>query len=244
MSLKGRLMFRVASILVLCCAALAPSLGAVEWTTDFDIERCSFSATGRQNPYFSLQPGDKLVLEGEEDGEEIEVEISVRSQTRQILFQTPEGETMSVTARVVREREWVDDEIVEISFNWYARCTQTNDIFYFGEAVDIYEDGEVVSHDGSWEAGVDGAEPGIIMPARFLLGSRYYQERAPEVALDRAKHAGMDIEFEAGGEVFEDCVAVDETTPLEPGHVSHKAYCPGVGLVMDGPIVLVEYERD
>ncbi len=231
-------------LVVLASSLFAPvDVGAAEFTTDFDIERCTFSTTGRQNPYFSLQPGDILELEGEEDGEELEVEIKVQNQTRQILFETPEGETLAVTARVVREREWVDDEIVEISFNWYARCTQTNDIFYFGEAVDIYEDGQVVSHDGSWEAGIDGAQPGIIMPARFLLGSRYYQESAPEVALDRAKHVAMDLEFEAAGEIFEDCVAVDETTPLEPGHVSPKAYCPGVGLVMDGPIVLVEYER-
>ena len=131
-----------------------------------------------------------------------------------------------------------------MSRNWYARCQQTNDIFYFGEAVDFYEDGEIIGHDGSWQAGVAGAQPGIIFPARFLLGSRYFQEVAPGVALDRAEHVEMGLEVEAAGETFDDCVGVVETTPLEPGAESVKVYCPEVGLVIDNDITLVDFERD
>lgn len=218
---------------------------AAQFTTDFDVERCTFAPDGRQNPYFSLHPGDQITLEGEDDGEEIEVEITVTNDTRTITFRTPEGKTMTIQARVVVEREHIDGELVEVSRNWYSRCRQTNDVFYFGEEVDIYEDGQVVSHDGAWEAGKDGAQPGIIIPARFLLGSRYYQEVAPEgEALDRAHHVAMNLSFRGAGKTFRDCVKVVETSPLEPGHESIKVYCPGVGLVKDNEAVLTDFERD
>lgn len=159
----------LALALVLCAAT---PLAAQEFTTDFDVERCTFVSHGRQNPYFSLQPGDQVTLEGEDDGEEIKVEITVKRGTRNITFTAPDGTRMTVRARVVEEKEWKDGELAEISRNWFARCTETNDVFYFGEAVDFYEDGRIVGHGGSWEAGVDGAQPGIIIPARFLLGAR------------------------------------------------------------------------
>jgi hypothetical protein len=96
---------------------------------------------------------------------------------------------VSAIARVVEEREWQDDELVEVSRNFFARCKETGDVFYFGEEVDLYEDGEIVGHGGAWLAGRDGALPGIIMPGRFLLGSRYYQEVAPDIALDRGENS-------------------------------------------------------
>jgi hypothetical protein len=101
------------------------------------------------------------------------------------------------------------------------------------------EDGEVVSHDGAWLAGRRGALPGILMPEDgFMLGSRYYQEVAPDVALDRAEHkrAGFPVRVPAGA--FDHCVDVEETTPLEPGAISKKTYCRGVGLVRDGELEL------
>ena len=90
-------------------------------------------------------------------------------------------------------------------------------------------------------SGVDGAEAGIIMPGTVLLGSRYYQEIAPDVALDRADHVAMGLTVETEAGTFEDCLEVRETTPLEPGGLSIKFYCPGIGLVIDVPTELVEY---
>jgi hypothetical protein len=141
---------------------------------------------------------------------------------------------------VVEEREFEDGEIKEISRNFFAICEKTNDVYYFGEEVDIYEDGEIVSHDGAWLAGQDGALPGILMPGTFLLGSRYYQEVAAGVALDRAEHTAEGLEVETGAGRFRDCVEVSETSPLEPGAVSTKVYCPTVGLVIDNDLMLVE----
>jgi hypothetical protein len=217
---------------------------AGSFTDDFSIERCTFVPSGRQNPYFSLNPGDQLVLAGEDDSERIDLQITVKDQTRTIRFDTPAGRTLTIEARVVEEREWIDGELVEVSRNYFSRCRQTNDVFYFGEAVDIYEDGEIVSHDGAWEAGSGGAQPGIIIPARFLLGARYFQELAPGVALDRAKHLEQGFSVSVAGRTFDDCVMVVETTPLEPGHESFKVYCPDVGLVIDDAAILVDFRRD
>jgi hypothetical protein len=212
-------------------------LGALaqdDFTSDFRSEDCEFLARGA-NPHFILQPERQLVYQA--DGEELF--ITVLESTRRITLPIG-GRLRSVRTAVVEEREFEDGEIKEISRNFMAFCKKTNDLYYFGEQVDIYEDGEVVSHAGAWLAGQDGAKPGILMPGTFLLGSRYYQEVAPGLALDRAEHTaeGLEVETEAGE--FDDCVEVTETTPLEPGSESVKVYCPGVGLVLDHDLELVE----
>lgn len=210
-----------------------------QFTTDFRIEDCTFSSEGG-NAYFSLEPADQLVLEGEEDGEEVVNKITALKQQKVIVLRTPDGKRMRVKARVIEERETHDGELAEVSRNFFARCEQTNDVFYFGEEVDLYEDGEIVGHEGAWRAGSGGASPGIIIPARYLLGSRYFQEVAPGVALDRAEHTAMGLTISVPAGTFHGCVEVTETSPLEPGHQSIKHYCPGVGLVQDGTAALTE----
>jgi hypothetical protein len=204
------------------------------FTSDFRIQDCRFLPRGA-NPHFPLVPERQLVYEG--DGEELF--ITVLEETRRITLPIG-GRLRTIRAAVVEERELEGGELVEISRNFFAVCERTNDVYYFGEEVDDYEDGEIVGHDGAWLAGRDGARPGILMPGTFLLGSRYYQEVAPGVALDRAEHVaeGLSVETEAGD--FEGCVEVTETSPLEPGSESTKQYCPGVGLVADNDLVLVE----
>ena len=79
----------------------------------------------------------------------------------------------------------------------------------------------------------------MIMPdSAFLLGTRYYQELAPGVALDRAEHVKSDLDVQTPAGAFEDCVKIVETTPLEPGEKSIKLYCPGAGLIADGDLIL------
>jgi hypothetical protein len=218
-------------------ALLLLPLGAAAqdgFTSSFRLQDCRFLARG-VNPHFILEPERQLVYEGEDE----ELFITVLEQTRRITLPIG-GKLRTIRAAVVEEREFEEGEIKEVSRNFFAICQKTGDVFYFGEDVDIYEDGEIVSHDGEWLAGQGGAMPGIVMPGTFLLGSRYYQEVAPGVALDRAEHVaeGLEDETEAGD--FEDCVEVTETSPLEPGAESTKVYCPGVGLVADNDLVLVE----
>lgn len=231
--------------LTLAAALALPqaALGADEFTTDFRIEDCTWSAWGRENPYMSLRPGRQQVLEGEEDGTEIRAEVTMLHQLETIHFTTAKGKPLTVVARVMEEREFEDGEIVEVSRNWVARCVQTSNIFYFGEEVDNYEDGVLVDHEGAWRAGVDGAQPGLLMPGSFLLGARYFQEQAPDDAEDRGENARMGFAMSVPAGIFTECVQIDETNPLSsnPNAVDVKVFCPGVGIVKDESLELISF---
>lgn len=227
--------------LALCLAPTRASPGEeAAFTQEFQLEDCDFASTGK-NPLFPLRPGFNRRFEGESDGETVELVISVLKATRVIQLEI-DGKERRVRTRVVEERETASGELVEISRNFFATCHPTNDVFYFGEEVDIYEDGEIVSHDGAWRAGVDGALPGLVMPGRFLLGSRYFQERAVN-AMDRSENVEDGLEVATGAGTFSGCVRTIETTLLEPGTEGEKVYCPGLGLVLDGDIELVEFGK-
>jgi hypothetical protein len=212
------------------------------FTTEFRFQDCRFKARGA-NPYFILKPGHQLVFEAEEDGETARLEITVLHEIERIHVPG----LGFVKTRVVEERESVDDELVEVSRNFFALCRGpkgTNDAVYFGEDVDIYNDDGTITHEGEWRAGrPDGkglAEPGIIMPGTYLLGSRYFQELADKIALDRAEHVAMGLKVTTKAGTFHDCVRIVETSPLEPGSESEKVYCRGIGLVMDNDAQLIE----
>ena len=204
------------------------------YTSSFMFDECEGFSSNDDNPFFSLEPGFRLVLEGEEDGEEIRVVITVLNKTKVIT---------GVTTRVVEERETIDGELFEVSRNYYAICNRDNSVVYFGEDVDFYENGVIVGHDGAWRAGVNGAKPGIIMPGVQLLGARYMQEIAPGVALDRAETVSVTSDVETPAGSFKRCLKTKETTPLEPG-VTFKFYAPDIGLVKDGVLELVEVSGD
>ncbi len=210
-----------------------------EYTDDFPIEDYRFVPSGSSR-FWILEPGYQLYLAGDDDGEFVEVFITVLKEKRTIFLEI-DGRQQRIRTRVIEEREYIDGELVEVSENYFARCKWTDDTYYFGEAVCNYEDGECVNNNGSWLAGVDGATPGIIMPGTFLLGSRYFQEVAPGIALDRAENVRMGETVLTDAGEFEGCAVVLETTPLEPGAEDEKTYAPGVGLNMDGPISLVAY---
>ena len=232
-------------VLIMSVFAL-PSMGVMaqdeepEFTSDFRLEDCRFKTRGA-NPYFILKPGYQLVFEGEEDGQTVHLEITVLRQTETINL----PEIGTIKTRVVEERETADGQPVETSRNFFAICNKTNDVYYFGEEVDIFNEDGTVSHEGAWRAGQRDenglAEPGIVMPGTFLLGSRYYQEIADGIALDRAENTAMGLEVTVPAGTFTGCVQVIETTPLEPGSESEKTYCPGVGLVKDDTTELISY---
>jgi hypothetical protein len=202
-----------------------------QWTDSFDIKKCQFSTTG-ENRYFILKPSYRLVFEGVEGGDTTMLVITVLNETKKIG---------AVETRVVEERESVNGNVVEISKNYYAFCTKTNTVFYFGEDVDIFKDEAVASHNGSWRPDSGGAKAGVMMPGIILLGSRYYQEIAPGVAMDRAEIVGISETVETPAGKFVNCLRTEETTPLEPKAKEYKLYAPGIGLVKDGDLLLTSY---
>jgi len=201
------------------------------WTDTFSAERCRFSTTG-ENRYFILKPGYRLLFEGREGSDTTLLAITVFDETIRI------GE---VDTRVVEEKETVNGRVVEVSRNLFAICTENNSVFYFGEDVDVYAEGQPVKHNGSWRAGRGNARAGVMMPGIVLLGSRYYQEVAPGVAMDRAEIVSTAEEVHTPAGVFSNCLRTEESTPLEPSAREYKYYAPGIGLVKDGSLVLTHY---
>ena len=201
------------------------------WTKEFNIELCNFSSTGN-NTYFILEIGWQLILEGIEGGDNVKVNITVLNKTEMVN---------GIETRVVQEYETVNDEVIEISLNYFAICEQTNSVFYFGENVSNFSGGEIVSHSGSWRADEGDNKPGLIMPGVILLGARYYQEIAPGVAMDRAEIMKNNETVTTPAGTFEKCLVVRESSPLEPFIYQNKYHAPDIGYIIDVNLELTQY---
>jgi hypothetical protein len=171
------------------------------------------------NPYFPLVPGTTFIYAGSQDGVPVRDEFTVTNETKQIL---------GVTTTVIRDRAFLNGELVEETLDWFAQDKAGN-VWYFGEDSKELENGVVVSTEGSWEAGVKGARPGIVMEARPRVGDSYRQEFAKRVAEDRATVLSLRQRVEVPYGSFDKCLKTRDFTPLEPDVVEHKFYCAGVG---------------
>ena len=248
----------VALVLILALALLASPafagdrdpLEKVEtgYTRAFQLHECTWADTG-SNRYFVLEPGYQATLQGEEFDEEEEETLFIQ----QIITVTDETKLVDgVLTRCVEEKEWEtdepvdageewdDDDIIEISRNYFAICVETGDVFYFGEDVDDIEDGEIVGHEGAWFAGVDGASAGLVMPGRITLGARFYQEFAPGVALDRTEIVAMGAPVETPFEDFLFSIVMVDGSALDPEAADVKFYVAEIGLVVDEDLELVD----
>ncbi len=171
------------------------------------------------NPYFPLLPGRTWVYQGEAET----VTVTVTGETREIL---------GVLCAVVHDVAEAGGEVLEDTKDWYAQDVDGN-VWYFGEISQQFEGGELVSLEGSWTAGVDGAKPGIIMSAAPEIGALYRQEFDLGNAEDLAKVLNLTgtnsgpLESCAG-----DCLVTKDFTPIEPGVVEYKYFKPGVGQVL------------
>jgi hypothetical protein len=201
------------------------------WMTSFDLENCNFASSG-ENSYFVLEPGYQVILGGQEDGKELELVMTVLNETKLVN---------GIETRVIEEKETEGGNLVEVSRNYFAICKPTNNAIYFGEDVDMYEDGEIVSHEGAWLAGQDGAKAGMIMPGDISEGMRYYQEIALGVAEDRAEIVSVNGVLNTPAGNFENVLETEETNHLKPGEKESKFYAPGIGLIREEVLELVEY---
>jgi hypothetical protein len=193
-------------------------------------ENCQFFTTGK-NDYFILEPGYQEILEGKEGKDLTRLIITVLNETKLIG---------NIETRIVEENESLNGQTIEISRNYFAFCQQTGSIFYFGEDVDIFKNGKIVDHSGAWIA-VGKNKSGLAMPGLVLLGSRYYQEIAPGIAMDRAEIISINETIETPAGKFNRVLKTEETTPLEPLNKEIKLYAHGIGLIKDDNLSLVKY---
>jgi hypothetical protein len=193
--------------------AYAPHIDPAEFTTKVD------------NEYLPMKPGTTFVYEGGAERNE----MSVTSDTKKV---------MGVECVVVDDRAWENGQLIEKTYDWFAQDKEGN-VWYFGEDTKEYQNGKVVSTKGSWEAGVDGAKPGIIMQADPKVGQSYRQEYYPGEAEDMAKVQSLNDSVTVPYGSFDHVLVTKEWTPLEPSYHEHKYYAPGVGQVYGGGSELV-----
>jgi hypothetical protein len=174
------------------------------------------------NPYLPLRPGSRWVYESE--GVEPETTtVTVTEETRVVA-----GVTTTVVSDIVTD---ADGQVVEETLGWFAQDRDGN-VWYFGEDTTEYDERGRPDPAGSWEAGVDGAQAGLVMPAGPRIGDGFRQEYAEGVAEDQATVLEVDEARTIGLGDYADLVVTEDTTPLEPGVVERTYYAPGVGPVL------------
>jgi hypothetical protein len=171
------------------------------------------------NQFLPLTPGTVQTYQG--GGETIVV--AATDDTRVV---------MGVTCIVVRDTVTVGGQTIEDTFDWYAQDSDGN-VWYFGEDTKEYENGKVVSTEGSWEGGVDGALPGIVMLANPHAGDVYRQEYYACEAQDVAEVVAQNEDVSVPYGDFTGCLRTRDYTPLDIQSNEYKRYCPNVGLVAE-----------
>lgn len=175
------------------------------------------------NPYMPFVPGTQSVYEGLSDGQHERNVVTVTDRTKVIL---------GVTTTVVHDQVFAGGELAEDTIDWYAQDRFGN-VWYFGEDTAEYENGEVVTTEGTWQAGVDGAQPGIVMLGAPQVGAIYRQEYDPGQAEDVGKVIGMDATVDVPYGSFDRILVTEDTTPLQPELLENKFYAPGIGVVLE-----------
>jgi hypothetical protein len=175
------------------------------------------------NPYWPMAPGDKWVYRETDSGSEQRVEVTVTDKTKMIAN--------GIEARVVHDVVTEDGQLVEVTDDWYAQDRAGN-VWYLGEETAEYENGKVTTRSGSFEAGVDGAQPGIIMPANPRDGMAYRQEYYEGEAEDKAEVLSTEEKVEVPFGYFEGALLTKDLVPLEPRVFEYKLYARDVGPVL------------
>lgn len=175
------------------------------------------------NPYWPMLPGTTWVYrESDVEGGAQRVEVTVTSRTRSIL---------GIEATVVHDVVSDHGQLIENTFDWFAQDSCGN-VWYLGENTREYEDGKVVSTAGSWEAGVDGAQAGVIMPADPQAGLEYRQEYYAGEAEDAAQVLSLDEQAQVPFGHFRDGLLTKDFTTLQPRVLEYKLYALGIGPVL------------
>jgi membrane-associated phospholipid phosphatase len=178
---------------------------------------------GIDNTYWPMVPGTKWVYrETDGEGGEQRVEVSVTDRDKEVL---------GIDATVVRDVVTEDGEVVEDTFDWYAQDKWGN-VWYLGEETKEYENGKVVTTEGSWEAGVDGAQAGIIVPGEPEVGLAYRQEYYEGEAEDNGEILSLDETAKVPFGSYDGVLKTKDTNALEPGVLEHKYYADGIGPVL------------
>ena len=207
-----------AALLIALALVLAPPAGA---SPPF---RPGAFVARVDNPWFPLAPGTVWTYRGVEDGKPSRDVVTVTHATRVI---------QGVRATAVRDLLYVDGRLAERTTDWYAQDRAGN-VWYLGEATaELDAKGRVTTREGSWLAGVDGAEAGMYMPAHPAVGVSGRQEYLKGHAEDRFRVKALNAKVSVPALSSTHALLTEEWSPLEPGVLEHKLYVRGTGIVLD-----------
>ena len=176
------------------------------------------------NPWFPLRPGTTLVYRGVKDGKPSRDVFHVTGATRRIA---------GVTCTAVSDRLYLRGRLAERTTDWYAQDVKGN-VWYYGEATaELDASGHVKNTEGSWQSGVDGAQPGILMPAQPRVGPSYRQEYYKGQAEDHFRVLSLSASVRVPYTTSTHALLTKEWTPLEPDVIDHKLYVRGIGTVLE-----------
>jgi hypothetical protein len=174
------------------------------------------------NEYLPMKVGNKWVYEGSGEAAGERIEVEVLPETKEIL---------GIQATVVSDKAFVDGKLLEETVDWYAQDDQGR-VWYLGEDTTSFEKPQP-SKAGSWEAGVNGAKPGVVMFADGHVNQPYYQEYLAGEAEDEGIVLTQNGQVAVADQHFTDVVITQDATALDPDHIELKFYAPGVGMVME-----------
>ena len=215
----------IAALLLLAFGCKKDTTRQIDSSYKPDINPVNFTnSTNISNPYYPALPGKKYIYEGQTDEGLDRVEEQRLVETKTI---------MGIKCIVVRFKEYINGNLVEDTRDWYAQDNDGN-LWYFGEEVDNYNaNGTISDHGGSWEAGIDGALPGMIMPANPQTGMRYREEYYFGHAEDEAEITDTGISETISLGTYNNCIKTKNWTVLEPDALETKIYAPGIGLIKE-----------
>jgi hypothetical protein len=193
------------------------------------------------NPWFPLRPGSVYVYRGVKDGEPSREVMTVTHRTKMIA---------GATCVVVSDLLYLRGKLEERATDWYTQDPRGN-VGYFGErTAELDEHGHVKNTSGSWQAGVDGAIPGVFMFGHPSVGKSARQEYLKGQAEDHFQVLKIGASVQVPYRSFGSTLLTKESTPLEPGVIDHKFYARGIGTVLEvtakGPLErneLVSFHR-
>jgi hypothetical protein len=176
------------------------------------------------HPYWPMKPGTRWTYRDVDEKGEVQTVVVVATKDTKKLAN-------GITARVVRDTVRSEGAIVEDTFDWYAQDSAGN-VWYMGEDTAEFENGKILTRAGSFEAGADGAQPGILLPAEPQIGQKYRQEYLKGEAEDNGEVLGLDQLVEVPAGRYRGALLTRDTTSLEPDVVEYKLYAPGIGPVL------------
>ena len=223
---KMQLVFTITAFLTTLSCVVVHQVLAQSLQEEFNITKRKLTHTGKSK-YFTLEPGFQFILKSKK----VKMITTVLDETKEIN---------GIVTRVVEEKEEENGKLTEITRNFFAIDKETGDIFYFGEEVDVYKQGKIVDHSGSWEAYKNSSKPGMFMPGNPKVGMKYYQEFAPGVAMDFAEVLSISETVKTPHGELKNCLKTLDSSTIK-AMKEYKTFAPGIGLVEFEGMKLVSY---